>query len=106
MKYIKWGVLGCSADVMPVVRLLNEMEGSQVVAVMDDDAAVAKSCGAELGISSYSGVQDLIDDSEVNAVYIATVPSTMPPMPSFPCEAVSPCWWKRLWQTPIGTVCA
>ena len=76
MKYIKWGVLGCSADVMPVVRLLNEMEGSQVVAVMDDDAAVAKSCGAELGVSSYSGVQDLIDDSEVNAVYIATAPST------------------------------
>lgn len=76
MKYIKWGVLGYAAQVHSVIRMLGEFDGSQVVAVMGGDVGVSASDFGELGIKCYSDAQGVIDDAEVNAVYISTSPST------------------------------
>ncbi len=78
MKLIKWGFVGCG-DVTekksgPAFR---KVEGSDVVAVMSRDAEKAHSYAERHNIKNwYSDAQDLINDEEVNAVYIATPPSS------------------------------
>ena len=54
-----------------------KVEHSEVVAVMSRDGAKAKAYAKERGIKKwYDDAQELIDDPEVNAVYIATPPSS------------------------------
>lgn len=49
----------------------------EVVAVMSRDGAKAKAYAKERGIKKwYDDAQELIDDPEVNAIYIATPPSS------------------------------
>ena len=76
MKYIKWGVLGCSVSTLPIIRLLGSIEGAQVVAVMNEQREDAKSFASELDCKYYTDVQELIDDSDVNAVFVASASST------------------------------
>lgn len=78
MKNIKWGFIGCGEVTEkksgPAFRLV---EGSDIVAVMSRDAAKAKSYAERHGIKRYyTDAQELIDDPEINAVYIATPPSS------------------------------
>ncbi len=77
-KIIKWGFIGCGEVTKtksgPAFRKVPQ---SQVVAVMSRDAAKAKTYARERGIKRwYDDAQELIDDPEVNAVYIATPPSS------------------------------
>ncbi len=56
---------------------LQKIEHSEVVAVISRDISKAKAYAKERGIAKwYNDAQELINDEEVNAVYIATPPSS------------------------------
>lgn len=75
---IKWGFIGCG-DVTEKKSgpAFNKVEGSKVVAVMSRTEEKAKSYAERHNIAHwYTDAQELISDPEVNAVYIATPPSS------------------------------
>jgi predicted dehydrogenase len=78
MEMIRWGIIGCG-DVTEVKSgpAFNKVENSSLVAVMRRDAAKAEDYARRHGVARwYDHAQSLIDDPEVNAVYVATPPST------------------------------
>ena len=77
-KTIRWGFIGCGeVTEKKSGPAFNLVEGSTVVAVMSRNAAKAQSYAERHGVKRwYTDAQRLIDDEEVNAVYIATPPST------------------------------
>jgi predicted dehydrogenase len=75
---IRWGILGCG-DVTEVKSgpALQKAEGSSVVAVMRRDAAKAKDYADRHKVGRwYADADALIADPEVDAVYVATPPSS------------------------------
>lgn len=75
---VKWGFIGCGEATEkksgPAFELI---ENSCVVAVMSRDKAKAESYAQRHGIPRYyTDAQSLVSDPEVNAVYIATPPSS------------------------------
>mgnify|MGYP002518658503 FL=1 len=78
MKKICWGFIGCGeVTEKKSGPAFNLIEGSEVVAVMSRKAEKAKSYAERHGVKRwYTDPQELINDPEVNAVYIATPPST------------------------------
>jgi len=78
MEKIKWGMIGCG-DVTEVKSgpAFNKVSNSSLVAVMRRDAAKAQDYAERHGIPKwYNDAHDLINDNEVNAIYIATPPSS------------------------------
>lgn len=77
-KIIKWGFIGCGEVTKKKSGpAFQKVEGSEVVAVMSRDGSKAKAYAEERGIRKwYDDAQELIDDPEVNAIYIATPPSS------------------------------
>ncbi len=78
MKNVRWGFIGCGEVTEkksgPAFSLI---EGSEVVAVMSRRADKAQSYAERHGVKRwYTDPQELLNDPEVNAVYIATPPST------------------------------
>lgn len=78
MKNINWGFIGCGEVTEkksgPAFSLI---EGSKVVAVMSRSEEKARSYARRHGIKNwYTDPQALLEDPDVNAVYIATPPST------------------------------
>lgn len=78
MEKIKWGFIGCGEVVeLKSGPAFGEIDGSEVVAVMSRTASKAKSYAERHGIKRwYTDAQELIDDPDVNAVYVATPPSS------------------------------
>lgn len=78
MKEIKWGFIGCGeVTEKKSGPAFNEVPGSQVVAVMSRSEKKARSYAERHQIRKwYTDAQELIDDPDVNAVYIATPPSS------------------------------
>lgn len=78
MKQINWGFIGCGeVTEKKSGPAFNEVEGSQVVAVMSRSENKARSYAERHHIRKwYSDAQELIDDPDVNAIYIATPPSS------------------------------
>jgi predicted dehydrogenase len=78
MKILKWGFIGCGEVVETKSGpAFSEVEGSGVVAVMSRTEQRARTYAVKHGISRwYTDAQELIDDPDVNAVYIATPPSS------------------------------
>ena len=78
MKILHWGFIGCGeVTEKKSGPAFSEVEGSEVVAVMSRDARKARNYAERHGIKCwYTDVQELIDDAEVNAIYIATPPSS------------------------------
>ena len=75
---IRWGILGCG-DVTEVKSgpVLQKTERSSVIACMRRDGAKAKDYAKRHKIPrAYDDADDLIGDPEVDAVYIATPPSS------------------------------
>ncbi len=75
---IKWGFIGCG-DVTERKSgpAFNMVEDSMVVAVMSRDINKARSYAERHHISKWcDDAQELVDDPEVNAIYIATPPSS------------------------------
>jgi len=76
MQEIKWGIIGCG-DVTEVKSgpAFNKVPNSSLVAVMRRDAVKAADYALRHGVPKwYSNVHELINDPEINAVYIATPP--------------------------------
>ena len=74
---IRWGILGvgnvCEVKSAPAMQLI---PNSKIVAVMRRNAQKAKDYASRHQISKwYTDAQGLIDDPEVNAIYIATPPN-------------------------------
>ncbi len=78
MKQINWGFIGCG-DVTERKSgpAFNEIEGSKIVAVMSRSEKRARSYAERHHVPKwYTDAQQLIDDPDVNAIYIATPPSS------------------------------
>lgn len=78
METINWGIIGCG-DVTEKKSgpAFNKVPGCKLVAVMRRDANKAADYAQRHGVGKwYSDGNDLINDPQVNAVYVATPPSS------------------------------
>ncbi len=78
MKTMSWGIIGCG-DVTEVKSgpAFQNIDSSRLVAVMRRDGQKAEDYARRHGVPGwYTDADDLIHDKEVNAVYIATPPSS------------------------------
>ena len=78
IKQIKWGFIGCGeVTEKKSGPAFSMIEGSSVTAVMSRDRQKARSYAERHNIPKfYTDAQELVDDPNVNAVYIATPPSS------------------------------
>lgn len=85
IKQINWGFIGCGeVTEKKSGPAFNEVEGSKVVAVMSRSEDKARSYAERHHIRKwYTDAQELIDDPDVNAIYIATPPRRTPLSPSW-----------------------
>jgi len=78
MDSIRWGIIGCG-DVCEVKSGpgFQNADGSSLAAVMRRNASMAEDFASRHNVKKwYDNAGDLINDPDVNAVYIATPPST------------------------------
>src|SRR5690554_929940 len=75
---INWGFIGCgSVAEVKSGPAFNKIEGSKVVAVMRRSGEKARDYAQRHGINKwYDNAHSLINDTEVNALYIATPPGS------------------------------
>ena len=78
MKILKWGFIGCGeVTEKKSGPAFSEVAGSSVEAVMSRSEQKARGYAERHGIRKwYTDPQELIDDPDVNAIYIATPPSS------------------------------
>jgi predicted dehydrogenase len=77
MKEIKWGMIGCGnvTERKSGAPAINKVPHSQLVAVMARNIDKAIDYAQRHNVPRYyNSVDDLINDTEVNAIYIATTP--------------------------------
>ena len=78
MNKINWGIIGCG-DVTEIKSgpAFNKVKNSSLVAVMRRDAAMAKDYAQRHNVPKwYADASSIINDPNVNAIYIATPPSS------------------------------
>lgn len=78
METIKWGIIGCG-DVTEVKSgpPLYKVPNSSLIAVMRRDAGKAEDYARRHGVGKwYNDAENLLDDAEIDAVYVATPPSS------------------------------
>ena len=75
---VHWGFIGCGeVTEKKSGPAFNMIDGSKVVAVMSRDEEKVKSYARRHNIPRwYTDAQELIGDEDVNAIYIATPPSS------------------------------
>lgn len=75
---IKWGIIGCgNVTELKSGPAFNKVEDSKLVAVMRRNAALAQDYARRHNVPKfYSDASELMNDSELNAVYIATPPDS------------------------------
>jgi 1,5-anhydro-D-fructose reductase (1,5-anhydro-D-mannitol-forming) len=94
---IRWGIIGCG-DVCEVKSgpAFYKAAGSQLVLVMRRDGARAADFARRHGVPRFTtDAQALIDDPEVDAVYIATPPSGHLEYALAVAEARKPCYVEK-----------
>jgi predicted dehydrogenase len=73
---VKWGIIGCG-DVTEQKSgpAFQKIDNSEIIAVMRRNALLAEDYAKRHGIPKwYSNAEDLVNDPEVNAIYVATPP--------------------------------
>jgi 1,5-anhydro-D-fructose reductase (1,5-anhydro-D-mannitol-forming) len=93
MHSVRWGIIGCG-DVTEVKSGpgFQKADGSALVAVMRRDGVRARDYARRHGVArAYDRAEDLIADREVDAVYIATPPSSHLDLALRVAEAGKPC---------------
>ena len=93
MDTVRWGIIGCG-NVCEVKNGpgLYKADHSELVAVMRRDAAAAEDYAKRHNVGRwYTDAQKLIDDEEVDAVFVATPPSTHCEFALAVAEAGKPC---------------
>jgi len=75
---VNWGIVGCgNVTELKSGPAFNKVEHSRLVAVMRRNASLAQDYANRHGVPKYySDASQLINDPEVNAIYIATPPDT------------------------------
>lgn len=75
---VHWGIIGCgNVTELKSGPAFSKVEHSKLVAVMRRNAALAEDYAKRHGVPKwYSDANELINDPDVNAVYIATPPDT------------------------------
>ncbi len=70
---IQWGIIGCGGIARRrVLPAATEMRSTRFVAVMDADPDVTREVAAESGTRACFSVEDILNDPQIQAVYIAT----------------------------------
>ena len=97
MKEISWGFIGCGeVTEKKSGPAFNEVQGSHIEAVMCRSDAKARSYAERHHIPKwYTDAQELIDDSDVNAIYIATPPSSHVTYAIMAMRAGKPCYVEK-----------
>ena len=97
MKQINWGFIGCGeVTEKKSGPAFNEVEGSQVVAVMSRSENKARSYAERPHVRKwYTDASELIEDPDVNAVYIATPPSSHATFAIMAMRAGKPCYIEK-----------
>ena len=97
MKQINWGFIGCGeVTEKKSGPAFNEVEGSQVVAVMSRSENKARSYAERHHVRKwYTDASELIEDPDVNAVYIATPPSSHATFAIMAMRAGTPCYIEK-----------
>jgi 1,5-anhydro-D-fructose reductase (1,5-anhydro-D-mannitol-forming) len=93
METVRWGIIGCG-DVTEVKSGpgFQKADGSALVAVMRRDGAKAREYARRHGVPrAYDDAGDLIDDPEVDAIYVATPPSSHSELALRIADAGKPC---------------
>jgi predicted dehydrogenase len=78
MEKINWGIIGCG-DVTEIKSgpAFNKVKNSQLIAVMRRDAEKVKDYARRHNVPKwYTNADSLINDPEINAIYVATPPSS------------------------------
>lgn len=94
---IRWGIVGCG-DVCEVKSGpgFQKASGSRLVAVMRRDAAKAADFAARHGVARwYADASALINDPEVDAVYVATPPGSHRDLALEVSAASKPCYVEK-----------
>ncbi|HZY82014.1 MAG TPA: Gfo/Idh/MocA family oxidoreductase [Cyclobacteriaceae bacterium] len=94
---VNWGIIGCG-DVCEVKSgpAFNKVPNSKLVAVMRRDEAKAADFAKRHGVPKfYSDASKLINDPGVNAIYIATPPSTHAPYMEEALKAGKPVYVEK-----------
>ena len=97
MNIIRWGILGCG-DVCEVKSgpAFQKAASSALVAVMRREAAKAQDFARRHGVPKwYADADQLIDDPEVDAVYVATPPGTHEKLAMRVAAAGKPCYVEK-----------
>lgn len=72
-KKIKWGIIGCGKIAHRFAQGLKSLEGTELYAVASKTPGKAEDFAKKYGVSKfYSNYEDLVSDSDVDVVYIAT----------------------------------
>lgn len=97
MKQINWGFIGCGeVTEKKSGPAFNEVEGSQVVAVMSRSENKARSYAERHHVRKwYTDASELIEDPDVNAIYIATPPSSHATFAIMAMRAGKPCYIEK-----------
>lgn len=94
---INWGIIGCgNVTELKSGPAFNKVEHSKLVAVMRRNAALAEDYAKRHGVPKwYSEASQLINDPEVNAVYVATPPDTHAPYAIAAMKAGKPVYVEK-----------
>jgi predicted dehydrogenase len=78
VKQVRWGIIGCGAVTeVKSGPALNKIESSTLAAVMRRDRSRAKDYASRHGVPKwYDDAEELIKDTDVNAIYVATPPAS------------------------------
>ena len=97
MKQINWGFIGCGeVTEKKSGPAFNEVEGSQVVAMMSRSENKARSYAERHHVRKWSkDASELIEDPDVNAIYIATPPSSHATFAIMAMRAGKPCYIEK-----------
>ena len=94
---IRWGIIGCGeVTKYKSGPAFAKIEHSEVVAVMSRELHKAEAYAKERGIAHwYDDAQALVNDPQVNAVYIATPPSSHATYAIMAMKSGKPCYIEK-----------
>ena len=97
MDRVRWGIIGCG-DVTEVKSgpAFQQVPGSELVAVMRRNGELAADYARRHGVPRwYARAEDLVDDKEVDAVYVATPPGSHLELALLACAAGKPVYVEK-----------
>ena len=87
---LKFGILGCGGIAERFAKALARSPHAELAGCAAREASRAEAFAARHGCAAYSGYQALLDDAQIEAVYIATVHSTHAALARAAVEAGKP----------------